>query len=486
MTLKERCPILHFSDLGDERGKLVVIEGSEAIPFDIKRVFYIYDSDETVIRGQHANRESEFVLINVAGKSKIRITDGKEEMLVELDKPMTGVYIPKMIWKDMYEFSPDSVLLVLASTHYDGNEYIRDYNQYLSEISDSSLKPVLSLCMPTNGVPEWAFPSLESIYAQGIDENIFEVVIMDNGNNHEFRQRLSETYESAHSNLHYYHTDKPLFLSEPESYKKARGKLIKFVNHRNIMKEGSIQYFIDYAERYGHERPVTYFSNGVTRQGYEKLEYSSFGSFLEELGYFSTWSGGMSIWKTDMDTMRSYEDFNFLFPHTDILFSRRKDDRYIIDGSHLWDELPQGQKPKGNYNLFYAFAVEFLHILLQLLRDGDLSTEEFLSIKRQNLNFLSSLYEMYIVRKEYCCYDLTDYEKNLEIFYSKKEVVMNYKKGAIRNMITLFRNRTVSRIRKILMGGGGYTSEAIICVLIEFENLQPSYSLNEYDERCCA
>lgn len=131
MSLRDLCPIIQFDDLGDERGKLVVIEGGQAIPFDIRRVFYIYESDSTVVRGQHANRESEFVLINVAGKSKVRITDGIEEFVVELNKPMMGVYIPKMIWKDMYDFSPDSVLLVLASTHYDGKEYIRNYDEYL-------------------------------------------------------------------------------------------------------------------------------------------------------------------------------------------------------------------------------------------------------------------------------------------------------------------------------------------------------------------
>ena len=133
MNLKERCPIIEFADLGDERGKLVVVEGGQTIPFDIKRVFYIYGSDSTVVRGQHANKESEFVLINVAGKSKVRITDGEEEFVVELNKPMMGVYIPKMIWKDMYDFSQDSVLLVLASTHYDGSEYIRNYKEYLEE-----------------------------------------------------------------------------------------------------------------------------------------------------------------------------------------------------------------------------------------------------------------------------------------------------------------------------------------------------------------
>lgn len=135
MSLKEKCPIIEFKDLGDERGKLVVIEGNESIPFDIKRVFYIYGSDPTVVRGQHANRESEFVLINVAGQSKVRITDSKEEFIAELNRPMMGVYIPKMVWKDMYDFSSDSVLLVLASTHYDGSEYIRDYDKYIEEIN---------------------------------------------------------------------------------------------------------------------------------------------------------------------------------------------------------------------------------------------------------------------------------------------------------------------------------------------------------------
>lgn len=137
MTLKERCRILQFDDLGDERGKLVVIEGGESIPFEVKRVFYIYDSDASVIRGQHANVESEFVLINVAGQSKVRLTDGLEEFIVELNRPMMGVYIPRLIWKDMYDFSPDSVLLVLASTHYDGKEYVRNYEEYLKKMEEN-------------------------------------------------------------------------------------------------------------------------------------------------------------------------------------------------------------------------------------------------------------------------------------------------------------------------------------------------------------
>ena len=127
----ELCRLLDFKDLGDERGKLVVSEGEHDIPFEIKRVFYIYGSDPNVVRGQHANKQSEFVLVNVSGKSKVRVTDGVSEYIVELNKPMQGIYIPKMIWKDMYDFSPDSVLLVITNTHYNKEEYIRDYNEYL-------------------------------------------------------------------------------------------------------------------------------------------------------------------------------------------------------------------------------------------------------------------------------------------------------------------------------------------------------------------
>jgi len=135
MTLHEKCTLFQFKEIGDDRGMLVVVEGETTIPFDIKRVFYIYDSTDDVIRGQHANKESEFVLINVAGQSKVRLTDGKEEIIVELNRPHMGIYIPKMIWKDMYDFSKDSVLLVLASTHYNNDEYIRDYKEYLTIVN---------------------------------------------------------------------------------------------------------------------------------------------------------------------------------------------------------------------------------------------------------------------------------------------------------------------------------------------------------------
>lgn len=136
MKTRDHYKIVEFSEMGDERGNLVVIEGNKDIPFDIKRVFYMYGTDSTMVRGSHANRKSEFVLINVAGKSKIKVDDGFSKSVIELDKPRMGVYLPAMLWKDMYDFSEDSVLLVLSSEHYDGSEYIRDYDEYIRIVNE--------------------------------------------------------------------------------------------------------------------------------------------------------------------------------------------------------------------------------------------------------------------------------------------------------------------------------------------------------------
>ncbi|MBQ9334751.1 MAG: FdtA/QdtA family cupin domain-containing protein [Lachnospiraceae bacterium] len=134
-SIEEMYRILEFPELGDERGNLVVVEGGIQIPFDIQRIFYIYGSDDSVVRGQHANLRSQFVLVNVAGSSKVKVDNGLETRIIELNKPRMGLYLSRMLWKEMYDFSPDSVLLVLSDEHYDGSEYIRDYDEYLKALN---------------------------------------------------------------------------------------------------------------------------------------------------------------------------------------------------------------------------------------------------------------------------------------------------------------------------------------------------------------
>ena len=90
MRIEDQYKILEFKDFGDERGNLVVVEGNADIPFDLKRVFYIYGSDPDVVRGMHANRKTEFVLINVGGTSKVKVDNGFETVVVELNRPPNG------------------------------------------------------------------------------------------------------------------------------------------------------------------------------------------------------------------------------------------------------------------------------------------------------------------------------------------------------------------------------------------------------------
>ncbi|MEG0740931.1 MAG: FdtA/QdtA family cupin domain-containing protein [Clostridia bacterium] len=136
MENTQEVRMLEFPQHGDARGHLVVVEGCKDIPFDIKRVFYIYGSDTDVVRGKHANRRTAFVLINVAGRSKVRVLDGRgNEAIFSLNRPHTGIYLPAMVWKDMFDFSEDSILLALASEPYDNAEYIRDYDAFTKEVT---------------------------------------------------------------------------------------------------------------------------------------------------------------------------------------------------------------------------------------------------------------------------------------------------------------------------------------------------------------
>lgn len=124
------CKLIEFGELGDDRGGMVSVEGGRSIPFDIKRVFYNYGTSADAVRGKHANRLSDFVIVNAKGCAKVRVFDGHAARVYELASPALGLYIPKMIWKEMYDFSADCVMMVFADTHYDATEYIRDPEEY--------------------------------------------------------------------------------------------------------------------------------------------------------------------------------------------------------------------------------------------------------------------------------------------------------------------------------------------------------------------
>lgn len=127
------CSLIKFKNINGEYGSLIPIEENFDVPFQIKRVFYIYGVGSNIIRGHHALRKSHQILICIKGKVKIRVKTPYEEDIVELSNPSEGIYMGKLIWREMFDFSEDAVLLVLASEYFDENDYIRNYDFYLEE-----------------------------------------------------------------------------------------------------------------------------------------------------------------------------------------------------------------------------------------------------------------------------------------------------------------------------------------------------------------
>lgn len=121
--------------LGDERGQLVVLESNQTVPFDIKRVYYIYGVDTQTSRGFHAHKVTQQVAICIKGTCKMLMDDGEANTTVLMDSPTQGVLIDVMQWHEMHHFSEDCILMVLASEHYDESDYIRNYDDFLREVS---------------------------------------------------------------------------------------------------------------------------------------------------------------------------------------------------------------------------------------------------------------------------------------------------------------------------------------------------------------
>ncbi len=132
----EKYKIIDLKDFGDERGGLISFQDGINSPFDIKRVFYIYDTrGDDIVRGAHANIKSKFLLIAISGSCRVKIDLGNKIDEVLLNTPLKALYLDKMVWKEMFEFSHNAMLLVLSNEMYDENEYIRNYDEYLQIIN---------------------------------------------------------------------------------------------------------------------------------------------------------------------------------------------------------------------------------------------------------------------------------------------------------------------------------------------------------------
>ncbi|SEL34312.1 dTDP-4-dehydrorhamnose 3,5-epimerase [Paenibacillus sp. cl141a] len=136
--------VIDLNVFGDHRGSLISLEENSAVvPFDVKRVYYIFDTKEDVVRGKHAHKKLEQLVIAVSGECNFYVDNGFEQQMIKIDRPSKAIYIKGLVWREMMDFSDDCVLMVLASEHYDTADYIYDYDEFVREVRGiplSSLK----------------------------------------------------------------------------------------------------------------------------------------------------------------------------------------------------------------------------------------------------------------------------------------------------------------------------------------------------------
>ena len=284
------------------------------------------------------------------------------------------------------------------------------------------MKMVLSLCMPTNGIAEWVFPALDSIYASDVNRDMFEVIVTDNGHNEAFEREMF-LYADKHSNLTYKKTNAFMFDNQLETLKLAKGDFFKFVNHRSVWLPGRLQYMIDFLTEYELEQPVIYFSNGVMGWGPTSKKYDSFDSFVGDLGVYGTWTSGVGIWKSKYEEIMENYKYDRISPHSGILFGDRKNNQYIINDKYWMKEIDLDHSKKGKYDLYKAFALDEFIIIINLYRDGDITAETLLRVKESFKKFLISLYRDFNIEKKGCSYDLNGFSKYVNIFFDEKDII---------------------------------------------------------------
>ncbi|MFC4452163.1 FdtA/QdtA family cupin domain-containing protein [Deinococcus sonorensis] len=134
MSPLDQVRIIQLPRVQDPRGNLTFVEGEQHVPFDIKRVYYLYDVPGGETRGGHAHRDLEQVLIAASGSFEVVLDDGRARRTFLLNRPYHGLYLPRLIWRELENFSSGSVCLVLASLRYDEADYYRDYDEFIRDI----------------------------------------------------------------------------------------------------------------------------------------------------------------------------------------------------------------------------------------------------------------------------------------------------------------------------------------------------------------
>lgn len=262
---------------------------------------------------------------------------------------------------------------------------------------------LLSLCIPTDGKVELVIPTIESIYSQGVDLNLFEVIVTDNGESNELETIIKS---QKYTNLYYYRTQAVGFTNQVEAFKRSSGLFCKLVSHRCRMQKGSIESLIALIAKFKDTKPIIYCSDGFLKCD-ELVECNNVDEFVNQMSYRISWSGGTCAWRDDLKCLDENK-IDKLFPHIAYLFELRSDSRYVIWNKKI--TTMQDDRKKGGYNFFQAFGIDLLDIVHELRINKRISTNTFNKIKSDLFLFLSDIYiiEVIIPRHKYVVTGIKD------------------------------------------------------------------------------
>lgn len=273
-------------------------------------------------------------------------------------------------------------------------------------------QPILSICIPTNGIVEWIIPVVESIYAQKVDNGLFEVVITDNGGKDDLEKAL-QAYD--YPNLHYYKTTSQGFTNQVDAFEKCSGLFCKMLNHRSKILPGSIEKLITLVERYKEEKPILYCAEGNAKGG-NIIECKNVDEFVRRLSFWVSWSAGTGAWKSDLEGVRE-RNVNKMFPHIVFLLGLREETKYVI-----WNEKYEvmgSDSGKGGYDLFHTFGVVLLDILNDLRIKEKISQNTFVSVKQDLYGFLRELYQSEVVLPTKHAYIIQNVAESMAVYYGR-------------------------------------------------------------------
>lgn len=276
--------------------------------------------------------------------------------------------------------------------------------------------PLLSLCIPTNGKVEWMIPVIESIYAQGVDNTLFEVVVTDNGVKQDLAKAIKKyTYE----NFHYYQTSSQGFTNQIDAFEKCSGVFCKMLNHRSKMLPGSIESLLQFVKRYETTKPILYCAEGNAK-GEEYIECANTDEFVRSMSYWVSWSAGTGAWKSDLYDIRKQKT-DTMFPHTTFLFGLRDESKYVI-WNGKYEEMAD-DAGKGGFNLFETWCVVFLDIVNNLRVSDRISKDTFIYVKKDLRKHLDSVYFNEVVLKSKHTFILDNIRESMDVYFGKHDYI---------------------------------------------------------------